>query len=98
MNLGFCCRHTDGRIRIWRQQLESMDPTYFVSTVQASSGGVMVWAIFSWLTLGWLIPNDHGLCATASQSKDLDPTERLLDVVEWEILMGGAAEKYAGTM
>ena len=48
-------RRTDGRVRIWCQQHEFMDPTCLVSTVQAVGGGVMVWQMFSWHTLGLLI-------------------------------------------
>lgn len=41
-------QHSDGRVRIWRKQLESMAPSALVSTVQAG-GGVMVWKErFSW--------------------------------------------------
>ncbi len=29
-----------------------MDPSCLVSTVQAGGGGVMVWGVFSWHTLG----------------------------------------------
>ncbi len=42
-----------------------MDPSCLVSTVQAGDGGVMVWVIFSWLTLGPLVPIEHRLNATA---------------------------------
>ncbi len=42
-----------------------MDPSFLVSTVQDGGGGVMVWGIFSWHTLGHLIPNEHRLNATA---------------------------------
>ncbi len=41
-----------------------MDPSCLVSTVQAG-GGVMVWGIFSWHTLGPLVPIGHHLNATA---------------------------------
>ncbi len=51
------------RVRIWRKEHESMDPSCLVSTVQAS--GVMVWGIFSWHTLGPLVPIEHRLNATA---------------------------------
>ena len=44
-------------------QHESMDPSCLVSTVQA--GGVMVWEIFPWHTLGPLVPSEHCLNATA---------------------------------
>ncbi len=33
--------------------------------VQAGGGGVMVWGIFSWHTLGPLVPTEHCLNATA---------------------------------
>ncbi len=42
-----------------------MDPSCLVSTVQAAGGGVMVWGIFSWHTLGPLVPIEHCLNATA---------------------------------
>ncbi|MDF4304838.1 transposase [Vibrio parahaemolyticus] len=42
-----------------------MDPSCLVSTVQAAAGGVMVWGIFSWHTLGPLVPTEHGLNTTA---------------------------------
>ncbi len=37
----FLLRHSDGRVRVWCKELESMDPSRLVSTVQAA-GGVMV--------------------------------------------------------
>ncbi len=43
-----------------------MDPSCLVSTVQA--GGVMVWGIFSWHTLGPLVPIEHRLNTTAYRS------------------------------
>ncbi len=42
-----------------------MDPSCLVSTVQAAgAGGVMVWGIFSWHTLGPLVPIERCLNAT----------------------------------
>ncbi len=41
-----------------------MNPSCLVSTVQAGGGGVMVWGIFSWHTLGPLVPIEHRLNAT----------------------------------
>ncbi len=41
-----------GRVRIWCKEHESMDLSCLVSKVQAAGGGVMVWGIFSWHTLG----------------------------------------------
>ncbi len=48
---GLMLRHSDGRVRIWRKEHESMDPSYLVSTVQAGGCAVMVWEIFSLHTL-----------------------------------------------
>ncbi len=59
----FLLRHSDGRVRIWCKEHESMDLSWLVSKVQAA-GGVMVWGIFSWHTLGPLIPIEHRLNAT----------------------------------
>ncbi len=53
----FLLRHSDGRVRIWRKEHEIMDPSSLVSTVQAAGGGgLMVWAIFYWHTLGPIVP------------------------------------------
>ncbi len=54
----FLLRHSDGRVRIWRKEYESMDPSCLVSTVQAGVGG-------SWYTLGPLVPIEHNLNAKA---------------------------------
>ncbi len=61
----FLLRHSDGSIRIWCKEHESMDPSCLVSTVQAGGGGLLVWGIFSWHTLGTLLPIEHRLNATA---------------------------------
>ncbi len=60
----FLLWHSDDRVRIWRKEHENMDPSCLVSTVQAAGGGVMVWGIFSWHTLGPLVPIEHRLNAT----------------------------------
>ncbi len=60
----FMLRHSDGAIRIWRKEHESMDPSCLVSMVQAGGGGVMVWGIFSWHSLGPLVPIEHRLNVT----------------------------------
>jgi len=63
----FLLRHSDGRVRIWRKPNENMDPSCF-TTVQAGGCGVMVWGMFSWHTLGPLVPIWHCLNATAHLS------------------------------
>ncbi len=60
----FLLRHTDDRVRIWCKEHESMDRFCLVSTVQAGGGGVMVRGIFSWHTLGPLVPIDYHVNAT----------------------------------
>ncbi len=55
----FLLRHSDTRVKIWHKEHESMDPSCLVSTVQAGGGGVMMWGIFSWHTLGPLVPIEH---------------------------------------
>ncbi len=62
----FLLQHSDVRVRICRKEHESMDPSCLVSMVQAGGGGVIVWGIFSWHTLGPLVPVEHCLNATAS--------------------------------
>ncbi len=49
-----------------------MDPSCLVLTVQAGGGGVMVWGIFSWHTLGLLVPIEHRLNTTAYLSIVVD--------------------------
>ncbi len=61
----FLLRHSDGRVRIWCKEHESMDPSCVVSMVQAGGGVVMVWGIFSWHTLGPLVSIEHRLNTTA---------------------------------
>ncbi len=48
-------------VKIWHKECEGMDPSCLVSTVQAGGGGVVVWGIFSWHTLGPLVPIEHRL-------------------------------------
>ncbi len=45
-------------VRIWHKEYESME----------HGGGVIVWGIFSWYTLGTLVPIEHLLNATAYRS------------------------------
>ncbi len=57
----FLLRHK----RTWHKGHERMDLSCLVSKVQAGGGGVMVWGIFSWRTLGPSVPIEHRLNATA---------------------------------
>ncbi len=65
MSLDFCCD-----IQMLGQNLAERTwkhgSSCLVSTVQAGGGGVMVWGIFSWHTLGPLVPIEHRLNAYLS--------------------------------
>ncbi|GBM10961.1 hypothetical protein AVEN_171442-1 [Araneus ventricosus] len=39
----------DGRVRVWRNPHESMNPTYQQRTVQSGGASVMVWGLCSWV-------------------------------------------------
>ncbi len=58
-----------------------MDRSSLVSTVQAGGGGVMVRVIFSWHTLGPLVPIEHGLNATAYLSIVADHIHPFINTV-----------------
>ncbi len=81
----FLLRHSDGRVRIWRKEHESMDPFCLVSTVQAGGGGVM-WDIFSWHTLGPLVPIEHRLNTPAYWSIVADHVHPFMTTV-YHLLM-----------
>ncbi len=61
----FLLRRSDSRVKSWYKELEIMDPSCLCSTVQAGCGGVILWGIFSWHTLGPLVTIEHCLNATA---------------------------------
>ncbi len=58
-----------------------MDPSCLVSTVQAAGGDVMVGGIFSWHTLGHLVPIEHRLNATAYLSIVADDVHPFMTTV-----------------
>ncbi len=61
----FLLRHSDGRVRnLAYKEHEIMNLSFLVSMVQAGAGGVMMWGIFSWYTLGILVPIEHRLNTT----------------------------------
>ncbi len=77
----FLLQHSDGRVRIWHKEHESMDPSCLVSTVQAGGGGVMVWGIFYWHTLGPLVPIEHRLNITVYLSIVADHVHHFMTTV-----------------
>ena len=77
----FQLRHSAGRVRIWPKQHESMDPSCLVSTVQAAAGGVMVWGMCSWHTLGPLVPIEHRLNAATYLSIAADHLHPFMNTV-----------------
>ncbi len=72
---------SDGRVRIWRKEHESMDASCLVSAVQAGGGGVMVWGIFSWHTFGPLVPMEHRLNTTVYLSIVADHVHPFMNTV-----------------
>ncbi len=63
-----------------------MDLSFLVSTVQAAGGGVMVWGVFSWHTLGLLVPIEHRLNVTAYLSIVADHVHPFMTTV-YHLLM-----------
>ncbi len=82
----FLLQHSDGRVRVWHKEHESLNPSCLVSTVQAGGGGVMVWGIFSWHTLGPLVPIEHRLNTTAYLSIVADHVHPFMTTV-YHLLM-----------
>ena len=61
----FTLFQNDGRVRVWQEPHEALDPACVSPTVQASGGSVMIWACFCW--------HGHGsstLCSNKMNSKD----------------------------
>ncbi len=58
-----------------------MDPPCLVSTVQTAGDGVIVWGIFSWHTLGPLVPIEYSLYATAYLSIVADHVHHFMTTV-----------------
>ncbi|GFV68453.1 transposable element Tcb2 transposase [Trichonephila clavipes] len=51
----FQSNRPDGRVRVWRQFHESLDPMCQQGTVQAGGGSEMVWGVCSWPNMGSLM-------------------------------------------
>ncbi len=83
----FLLRHSDGRVRIWCKEHESMDPSCLVSTVQAG-GGVMVCGVIYWGHFG---PLEHRLNATVYLSIVVDHVHPLWPqcTIFWWLLPAG---------
>ncbi|GFV15121.1 HTH_Tnp_Tc3_2 domain-containing protein [Trichonephila clavipes] len=47
--------NADGRLKLWRQAHEAMDPACQIGTVQVHGGSIMVHDLFSWHCLGSLV-------------------------------------------
>ncbi|GFV67797.1 transposable element Tc1 transposase [Trichonephila clavipes] len=47
--------NSDGRLRIWHQALEAMNPACPVRTIQGCGDSIIVWGICSWPCLGSLV-------------------------------------------
>lgn len=44
-------QRTDLKVRIWRQPQETMDPAIQVGTAQDGGGSMLIWGVFSWMSL-----------------------------------------------
>ena len=44
----FTLFQNDGRVRVWHEPREALDPSCVNPIVQASGGSVMIWACFCW--------------------------------------------------
>ncbi len=63
-----------------------MDSSGLVSTVRVGDGGVMVWGVFSWHTLGPLVSIEHRLNATVYLSIVADHVHPFMTTV-YHLLM-----------
>lgn len=70
----------DGRLRIWPQQHEFINPNCLVSTVQAAAG-LRVWAKISWHTLCPLMPVKLHLNAVTRLGIDADHMHASIDTI-----------------
>lgn len=55
-----------------------MNPSWHVSDVQAGAGGIMMWEVFHWYTLGPLTPTEHHLNTVGYPSLVVDHAHLLV--------------------
>ncbi len=82
----FLLRHSDDRVRIWCKEHESIGFILPCRNGSAGGGGVMVWVMFSWHTLGPFVPIEHCLNATAYLSIVVDHVHSFMTTV-YHLLM-----------
>ncbi len=81
MSLNFCCDIQMVGSEFAIKNMKAVDPSCLVSTVQVGGGGIMVSGIFSWHTLGHLVPIEHRLNATAYLSIVTDHVHPFMSTV-----------------
>uniref|UniRef100_A0A3Q2D6V6 Tc1-like transposase DDE domain-containing protein n=1 Tax=Cyprinodon variegatus TaxID=28743 RepID=A0A3Q2D6V6_CYPVA len=59
----FQLQRSNGRVKIWHEQEESLDPSPLGTQAQPAAMGLTVWGIFSWHKLGSLVSIDDSLNA-----------------------------------
>jgi len=84
MSLDFCCDIRTVGSEFGVNNMRA-DASCLVSTVQA--GGVMVWGIFSWHTLGPLVPMEHSLNTTAYLSVVADHVHPFITTVTHSLMV-----------
>ncbi|GBM01549.1 Transposable element Tc1 transposase [Araneus ventricosus] len=77
--------HAYGRLKIWCQAHEVMDPECQVGTVHGHVGSIMVWGVFFWLFLGSLVLIPTSLNAIRSRlaTSWLDEHYSNFSVINW---------------
>lgn len=70
------------QVRRWHKQPESMNPFCLISAVQAGDGGVMVWVMYSWLTLRPSVPAEYSLSVAYYLSIAADYVHSFMSTVD----------------
>ncbi len=80
----FLLRHSDGRVRIWRKEPESMDPSCLVCNCSGWwwwCNGVIVWEIYSWHTLNLC----HEQLSQFWRQKGVQPGTSKVYLIKWPV-------------